>query len=96
VRDDDTYRRARRKVRARLSFYRHVATFAAAVASLFVVDWLTGGGWWVQWVAGIWGAFLVWQAFAAFVFPQVWGREIEERMIEEELRKEQGGSPPGG
>jgi 2TM domain len=92
VRDDETYRRARRRVRARLGFYRHAATFAAVIGALFVIDWLTGGGWWVQWPAAFWAAVLVYHAFASFVFPQVWGREVEERMIEEELRKDQGGS----
>ena len=88
--DDDAYRRARRRVRARLGFYRHAATYAAVVASLFALDWITGGGFWVQWVAGIWGAFIVWQAFNVFVFPSVWSRETEERMIEEELKRQRG------
>jgi hypothetical protein len=90
VNQDDAYRRARRRVRARLGFYRHLATYAAVVVSLFLLDWITGGGFWVQWVAGIWGAFLVWQAFNVFVFPNVWSREMEEKMIEDELRRQRG------
>ena len=34
-------------------------------------------------------ALLVWQAFNVFVFPAVWSREAEERMIQEELRRQQ-------
>jgi hypothetical protein len=88
---DDEYRRARRKVRARLAFYRHLATYAAVVVTLLVLDGVTDGNLgWSLWVAGIWGAFVVWQAFSTFVFPGVWSRETEERMIEEELRRSRG------
>ena len=90
--EDDDYRRARRRVRARLAFYRHLATYAAVIFSLVVIDALTGGGLGFSlWVAGIWGAFVIWQAFSTFVFPSVWSRETEERMIEDELRKQRGG-----
>jgi hypothetical protein len=86
---DDAYERARRRVRARLSFYRHLATYAAVVASVAFIDLITGGGLsnTVLWFAGIWGAFLVWQAFNVFVFPNFWSPEAEEKMIEDELRK---------
>jgi fatty acid desaturase len=89
--EDDDYRRARRKVRARLAFFRHVVTYVAVVASLMVLDAVTGGGLGFSlWVAGIWGALLVWQAFSTFVFPWVWSRETEERMIQEELKRQRG------
>jgi hypothetical protein len=90
--EDDDYRRARRRVRAKLAFYRHLATYAAVVVSLMVLDALAGGGLsWSLWVAGIWGAFVIWQGFSTFVFPTFWSRETEERMIEAELRKQRGG-----
>src|SRR5262245_29151806 len=87
--DDDAYHRARRRVRARLGFYRHLATFAAVMAAVLFIDLITGGdiSTPVLWLAGIWGAILVWQAFNVFVFPTVWSRETEERMIEEEMRR---------
>ncbi|MPZ50591.1 MAG: hypothetical protein GEU75_15055 [Dehalococcoidia bacterium] len=88
---DDAYERARRRVRARLSFYRHLATYAAVIAGIAFVDLITGGGISnvVLWFAGIWGAFLVWQGFNVFIFPAVWSPEAEEKMIEDELRKDQ-------
>jgi fatty acid desaturase len=87
--DDDAYLRGRRRVRARLGFYRHVATYAALMAAVIFFDLITGGGISspVLWVAGIWGALIVWQFFNVFVFPSVWSRETEERMIEEEMRR---------
>ena len=87
--DNDAYERARRRVRARLGFYRHLATYAAVMAAVAFIDLITGGGIStpVLWLAGIWGAVLVWQGFNVFVFPSVWSRETEERMIQEELRR---------
>ncbi len=87
--EDRQYRRARRRVRARLRFYRHVVTFAAIIGGLLLIDWLTGGGLshFSLWVAGIWGALLVFEGANTFVLSHLWSRETEERMIENELRR---------
>jgi len=87
---DAEMRRIRRRVRQRLDFFRHIVTFAVVVGGLTLVDYLTGGGWWVQWVAGIWGAILVLQFIGAFVSPMLWGREVEERMVRRELERRHG------
>jgi hypothetical protein len=89
--DDDAYERARRRVRARLGFYRHLATYAAVIAAIVFFDLITGGGvsGFVKVIAGVWGALVVWQFFNVFVFPAVWSQETEERMILEELRRDQ-------
>ena len=86
---DDAYEQARRRVRARLGFYRHLATYAAVIGAVVFVDMITGGGISspVRWLIGIWGALLGWQFLNTFVFPSIWSRETEERMIEEELRR---------
>ena len=86
---DDSYERARRRVRARLGFYRHVAIYAALVAAIVFVDTITGGGAMVSlWIAGVWGSLLLWQGFNVFLFPSVWSQETEERMIQDELRRQ--------
>ena len=92
---DDPYERARRRVHAKLSFYRNLAAYAAVVAAVAFLDLITGGGLTglVLWAAGIAGALLVLQAFNVFVFPSVWSPEAEEKMIEEEMRKEQHQEP---
>ncbi len=95
--DDGELRRVRRHVRERLNFYRNVAYFVGITGVLALLDWATGGGWWVQWVAAIWGGFLVLQFLGTFVAPAVWGREAEERMIRRELERRRGrvhASPP--
>src|ERR1700710_2687820 len=54
---DDAYERARRRVRARLGFYRHVATYAVVIAAIILIDIVTGGGVGdvARGVAAIWG-----------------------------------------
>jgi hypothetical protein len=93
--EDDAYVQARRRVRARLGFYRHFATYAAVIGAVIFVDLITGGGVSapVRWLIGIWGAVLGWQLLNTFVFPAIWSQETEERMIEEELRRHQDRSP---
>ncbi len=56
--DDAEVRAIRRRVRRRLDFFKNVAFFVLITGGLALIDWLSGGGWWVQWVAAIWGAFL--------------------------------------
>lgn len=87
--EDEAYEAARQRVRARLSFYRHLATYLAVVIAVGFIDLVTGDGLWdfTVWLAGIWGAILVWQAFNVFVFPSIWNADTEERMIQEELRR---------
>jgi hypothetical protein len=89
--EDAEVRAVRRQVRRRLDFFRHLVFFAVIIGGLALVDWLTGGRWWVQWVALIWGAFLVLQFITTFVSPFLWGRDVEERMVQRELDRRRRG-----
>jgi hypothetical protein len=87
----EEYRRARRLVRRRMGFFRHLTTAVSVLLMLLVIDIVTGpGDFWVQWVALVWGIILLLQFLNVFVFDAVIGREAERRMIERELRKRQG------
>jgi hypothetical protein len=86
------YREVRRRVRRRLRFLRHAFTFLLINSFLFLLDWATGGGFWVQWVALIWGAILAWEFVSTFIAPFLWGRDMEERLIRRELRRRRGGT----
>jgi hypothetical protein len=88
--EDAEIRQVRRRVRRRLDFIKNVAFFAIITGGLALLDWATGGGWWVQWLAIIWGAFLVMQFLTTFAAPMLWGREAEERMVQRELRRRRG------
>jgi hypothetical protein len=88
--DDAELRQVRRRVRQRLDFLKNLAFFVLITGGLALLDWATGGGWWVQWLAIIWGAFLVMQGLSLFVAPVVWGREAEERMVQREMERRRG------
>jgi hypothetical protein len=98
--DDDELRQVRRRVRQRLDFLKNAAFFVVITGGLALLDWATGGGWWVQWVAIIWGAFLAMQFLSTFAAPMLWGREAEERMVQREMRRRRGRvhveNPPAG
>ena len=90
VREDD-YKAARRHVRRRMGFFRHLSTFVTVMAGLLVIDIVTGPDkFWVQWVALVWGVILVVHFLNVFLFDALLGREAERRMIERELRKREG------
>jgi len=89
---DEEYRRARRRVRRVMGFYRHLSTYVSVLLVLLVIDIVTGPDeFWVQWVALVWGIILALHFLNVWVFDSVLGREAEKRMIEHELRKRQGG-----
>ena len=88
---DERYEEVRKRVRARLKFFRDLTTYVVVISILTVIDWQTGDDWWVQWVAGIWGIFLVLDLLNVFVVQTLWGKEAEERMIEKELRQHKSG-----
>ena len=88
--DDPDVRRIRRNVRRRLDFYKNLAIFAVVIGGLALIDGLTGGGWWVQWVAAIWGFFLVIWFSSIFIAPAIWGRDAEERMVRREIERQRG------
>jgi len=92
-RDDDPGVDVRRRVRRRLRFYRDVTSFVVIVGALALIDWATGGGWWVQWVAIVGGGLLALQFLRMFVGPILWGRDVEERMVRRELER-RGLKPP--
>ena len=88
--DDSDVRRIRRRVRHKLDFYKNLFFFAAVVGGLALIDWTWGDGWWVQWVAIIWGGILALQFFGTFIAPAVWGRDVEDRMVRREVERQRG------
>lgn len=59
-------------------FYIHVFAFAAVILTLLVLNLLSSGSWWVQWVFGGWGLGIVAHALAVFwkkpAFIAAWER----------------------
>ena len=92
--DASEYRAVRRRVRARLRFFRHALTFLTVNGLFVLLDWWTGGAGsgvnWSKWVALVWGALLTWEFVSTFAAPVLWGPDVEERLIERELRRRRG------
>ena len=88
---EDEYKAARRAVRKRMGFFRHISTFVTVIAGLLVIDIVTGPDeFWVQWVALVWGVVLAVHFLNVYLFDSLLGRDAERRMIEREMRKRQG------
>ncbi|MDO8615565.1 MAG: 2TM domain-containing protein [Dehalococcoidia bacterium] len=88
---DQDLRRAKRRVRRVMGFYRHLSTFVSVLLVLLAIDIVTGADeFWVHWVALIWGIILALHFLNVWVFDAVLGGEAERRMVEQELRKRQG------
>ncbi|HEV8575131.1 MAG TPA: 2TM domain-containing protein [Dehalococcoidia bacterium] len=88
---DEDYRRARRRVRRLMGFYRHLSTFVTVILGLLVIDIVTGPeDFWVHWVALVWGIILAVHFLNVFIFDQLLGGDAEKRMIDRELQKRQG------
>ena len=90
--DDHEVKRIRQRIRRRLAAGREVATYIAVVGCLALIDWATGDGWWVQWVALIWGVFLILRLARVFG-DMFWGGDIEERMVQREIERQRRRGP---
>lgn len=76
-------KQARKQVRRRMRFIRHVTVYLVVVSSLLLIDALGGGGWWFYYVAAIWGAML---ALQGMKFLTRRSGPIEQAMMERESR----------
>lgn len=58
----------RKRARARLvGLANHVTSYLGSIAFLGVIDYMTGPGWWVQWIAVPWGVFVAMHAVRAAI-----------------------------
>jgi hypothetical protein len=83
--DDPRYKEARAYVRKVREFYTHLAVFVIINLFLFLLDLITGSGWWFFWPLMGWGLGLAIHAYTVFVEQRFLGRAWEERKIQELL-----------
>jgi hypothetical protein len=86
------YERARSHVQAIKGFYVHATVFVLVNIGLFVINLLTGGGWWFYWPLLGWGIGLVAHAVGVFGFGGrgPWGQGWEERKVREMMDRNRG------
>jgi hypothetical protein len=96
--DEDIYKEAKKRVKAKRDFYRHFGTYLVVNTVLIIIWALSGdaaretygpgdwtGGKWFLWPLCIWGAFVVLNFLQVFVFKtSVSG---EKRAIDKEVEK---------
>jgi fatty acid desaturase len=89
--EQQRYDRAHARVQAIKGFYIHVTVFALVNIGLFIINLLTGGGWWFYWPLLGWGIGLGVHALGVFGFGGgPWGREWEERKTREFMDQDRG------
>ena len=81
--NDQKYLRAKRIVKSIKGFYLHLLVFVLVMTFLVVINAVSGGRWWVQWLLIGWGFGVA--AHAASVFgPGGWlGPDWEARKIKQ-------------
>jgi hypothetical protein len=81
--------RARKQARAERRFYNKLFLYLGVISFVFVIDALTGPGWWFYWLAIGWGMIIAGQAFRLFSPANRFDDEWEERKARALLVKEQ-------
>ena len=89
-REHRRYERAHARVQAIKGFYVHVIAFVVVNVALFALNVGVGGVWWFYWPLLGWGIGLGLHALAVFGFGGggPWGRQWEERKIQEMVDEE--------
>jgi hypothetical protein len=78
------YERAQARVKELKGFYTHATAYVLVNIGLFVINLLTGGGWWFYWPLLGWGIGLGIHALSVFAFGGgPFGRDWEERKTRE-------------
>ena len=81
--DEERLAQARRRVEALKAFYTHLIVFALVLAGLTIINVVTGGPWWVQWVLLGWGVGIIAHALTVFGQTSRAVAEWEQRKLRE-------------
>jgi hypothetical protein len=88
--NDENYKRAKQRVDELKGFYIHLAVTVALISCLFVIDVLSGSGFWFQWPSFVFTTLVVIHAAVTFVPANT--SDWEDRKIRE-LMEKQGQKP---
>ena len=88
--EEEIYEEAKRRVKAKKSFWSHFGVWAA-VSIVLIIVWALGAAdhLWFLWPVGIWGIFVLFHGLRVFVFE----RQSDIGAIEKEaerIKREQG------
>jgi 2TM domain len=94
--EQQLHREARHRAHRRMEFLQHVSVFIPVMILVLAIDVLTNDGWWIQWVAGIWGGILAIHFLFTFILDDFLGPGMERRLTESQLRRLEERSRRGG
>jgi hypothetical protein len=80
---------ARQRANELRGFYTHLGTYLFVNLLLFVVDVVTGSGWWFYWPLLGWGIALAAHAYRVFGLSSRFGPEWEERKVRELMEEKE-------
>jgi len=88
--EDDRYKAAKSRVNQLRGFYTHLTTFIVVNLFLLVLNLLTSPhSLWFYWVLLGWGIGLVAHALQVYGSFTIFGRDWEERKVQEYLKRDQ-------
>lgn len=85
---EDRRRRAHKRTKRKMRFWRHLITYVIVMAGLGVIDWFAGPGWWVYIPASVWGIVLAMHGVRTFLTGRdgAMQRALYRRELEAESR----------
>jgi hypothetical protein len=87
--EQQRYQRAHARVQALKGFYSHATAYVLVNVALFVINLVTGGGWWFYWPLVFWGIGLGVHALMVFGLGGRFGQDWEERKTRELMDNDQ-------
>ena len=85
--NQEAYQEAKKRVKAKIGFYIHLAVYVGVNILLITINLITSSEYlWFKWPLIGWGIGVFFHALGVFVFPG--GSAITEQMIEKEMKTE--------
>jgi hypothetical protein len=89
VENQEAYQRAKKRVQAKIGFYIHLAVYVGVNILLIIINLATSPQYyWFRWPLLGWSIGLFFHGMSIFVFSGGKFKEIKEKMIEEEMKRE--------
>jgi len=87
--NQETYKKAKKRVEAKMGFYIHLAVYVGVNVLLIVINLATSPQYvWFKWPLLGWGIGLFFHGMSIFVFSGRKFKGIKENMIQEEMKRQ--------
>ena len=87
--NQEAYQRAKKRAEAKIGFYIHLAVYVGVNILLIIINLSTSPQYiWFKWPLLGWGIGLFFHGMSIFVFSGKTFREMKEKMIEKEMKRD--------